>query len=288
MLKWKTSTLKGQKRYSATVNRDADSDAVLEALTHFWSKILDEVESQPESFTWDFLIVQFVTQGGTLIAFPTGKKSGDQMSSPFTVWLTLRDWGRAYDELPDPDESETKFERAYNKLHKSQTTALKKALGGQVVKKRFDALKRRDSFAVFCVDEGNAAIRDRLEFLWGNRPGKREFADAMELFTHVFRKAESYPDHSIIRIGEKLVAVNWFGEEFSNKYVAILEDVPNIAELCADLKDFILTATRVDAAGVGRLEAILPHTKMTYVSGDEWSKNPGNDPWNALKRKLTP
>lgn len=288
MLKWKASTLKGQKRYSAAVNRDADSDAVIEALADFWSKVLDGVEAQPASFTWDYFVVQFVTQCGDLIAFPMGKKSGDQMSSPFTVWLTLKDWGRAYDELPDSDESEAKFERAYNKLHKSQMASLKKALGHQSVKKRFDALKRRDSFAVFCVDEGNAAIRDRLEFVWGNRPGKRAFADAMELFTHIFRKAETYPDYSIIRSGEKLVAVHWFGQGFTNKFVAILEDVPNIADLCADLRDFVLTGTRVDEAGVRRLQAILPHVKVTNEPWDEHKETLASnrlDPWTKLKNK---
>ena len=217
MLKWKTSTLKGQKRYSSTVNRDADSAGVLEALADFWSKVLDEVESQPANFSWDYIVIQFVTQCGDLIAFPMGKKSGDQMSSPFTVWLTLKDWGRAYDELPDPDESESKFERDYNKLHKGQMTLLKMALGDPAVKKRFAALKRRDSFAVFCVDEGNAEIRDRLEFLWGNRPGKRAFADAMELFTHICNKAEHDPDNSIIRSGEKIVAVQTAYEPADHK-----------------------------------------------------------------------
>jgi hypothetical protein len=183
----------------------------------------------------------------------------------------------AYDALPNAKNTE-QFERAYERLCKVQLGALKRAIQEKRVKHRFAKLKRRRSFAVFFVDEGEGFVRDRMEFLWGNRPSRRQFATAKQVFEHILKRAHLWPEYSMRLRGETVVAVNWFGNEFTDKHVDLLEEVPNIRELCADLKGFMLTATRVSPSGLQRLKKLLPQARFTFVSDDEYV-NKGIDPW---------
>lgn len=281
MMKWKSSKTKERVSYRGHAKVGNDTVVLMERLTEFWCKVLDELDAQPEADAWDFLVVEFTTQCGSIMAFPMRKKEEYLESARFSVGLEVDAWADMYEALPDPDENEAKFDKAYNRLHKLQMSAIKKALGHPTLKSRFKALKRRSSFAVFGVDEGETPIPDRMEFLWGNRPAKRDFSDAKELFEHIFKKAELHPDFSMLLKEKRLVAVHWFGHEFSNKYVELLEEVPNIQELCRNLKDFIITSTRIDASGIERIKGLLPQAKVTLVS-DEDNEN-GRNPWDDLR-----
>ena len=274
MLIWNSATDKNQTSFQAQVG--GDLEAIGNALVDLWQKVLDELEGCSAENEWDVLICQLVTQCGLAVIFPSRKIIGEMLDASFFVDLTIEAWDVAYQALPDPEEDETNFGRAYDRLHKNQLRALKSAIKDARVKGRFAALKRRHSFAVFCVDEGETPICDRMEFLWGNRPPKRDFASAKELFEHILRKAGLTPEYSMKLQGEKVVAVDWFGHEFEDRFVDLMEAVPDLACVCVDLKEFVLTATRVTPFGVDRLKKLLPGVRFTIVSDQEFEN--GNLP----------
>lgn len=274
MLTWKSVTDKNQTLFQARA--EGKADIVANALVDMWRKVLDELDSSSEAYTWDYLICQLITQCGVAMIFPAGRDKGELFDAKFVVELTVDTWSEIYEALPDP-ENETRFQEAYENLHIHQLTTLKDAINDKRLKSRFAALKRRNSFAVFCVDEGETPIYDRMEFLWGNRPAKREFLTAKELFEHIFHKAELTPQYSMRLSGKNVIAVNWFGHEFTDRFVELLEGVSNLASLCNDLTDFMLTATRVTDTGQERLKNLLPHTRLTVVSDQEFKS--GVDPW---------
>lgn len=278
MITWKTTT-DSKKRTSFEAEGASTAEDVHDALVEVWQKALGELAARCPEKTWEILICQTITQCGIVVVFPARKKSGEVVDAAFTVQFLLRCWSEAYEALPEPEE-EAKFDKAYDRLHKNQLRALKTAIGDAKLKGKFAALKRRVSFSVFCVDEGETPIRDRMEFLWGNRPPKRDFGTAKELFEHVLRKASLTPDYSMRLRHDKVVAVNWFGHEFTDRYVDLLEEVPNLASLCSDLSDFVLTATRVSPIGVRRLKKLFPRVRLTVVS-DQAFEN-GDDAWDAV------
>jgi len=277
MLVWKSTTDEKRRtlvRGEARIGADAEVLGV--ALADLWEKVLDELDARTDEGHWDILICQLVTQCGSLAVYPARESTGEQHDASFTVYMTVDSWDAAYHSLPQP-ENEPRFVKAYDRLHEKQRAAVKKAIQDPRVRSRFAALKRRPTFAVFAVDEGETSVRDRMVFLWGNRPPKRAFATAQELFEHVFRKAELFPQNSMRLRDQKVVAVNWFGHAFTDRFVDWLEQVPNISSLCADLEEFMLTATRIPQSGVERLKKLLPNTRFTIVTDEEFER--GIDPW---------
>jgi hypothetical protein len=249
-----------------------------------WQKLLLELPARLKDDDWDVFVCQLITQCGMAAIVPARKDIGDVHDVTLDVGISVELWSRAYEALPDPDDDESRFNKAYDRLHKSQLRALKAAIGDPQLKAQFAALKRRAAFAVFCVDEGDTPIRDRWEFLWGNRPPKREFATAGELFEHLLRKAGARPRYSMRMDGDKVVAVNWFGHEFTDRYVDLLADVPHLATLCDDLRAFVLTATRVTPAGLERLKGLLPRVEFKVASDQEFEN--GVDPWNEHRTPI--
>lgn len=69
--------------------------------------------------------------------------------------------------------------------------------------------------------------------------------------------------------GDKVVKVDWFGGNFTDKYVDLLEQVTNLNEICGDLKEFTLTDTRITPKGVDRLRSMLPHVDVREESEDD-------------------
>jgi hypothetical protein len=276
MLQWKTIPDK-RIRASFQAQGGSNADAVQSDLVAIWQKTLEELALRCDENAWDILIVQLITQCGMVVIFPARKDAGELHEAAFDVGLTVESWSEAYEALPDPDDGESKFSKAYSRLHKNQVRALKSAISDPQLKAKFAVLKRRTSFAVFCVDEGGTRIRDRWEFLWGNRPPKRDFATARELFEHLFHKAELTPHYSMRIQDDKVVAVNWFGHAFTDRFLDLIEQVPDVATLCDALSVFVLTATRVTPSGVNRLKALLPGVGFAVVSNQEFEN--GIDKW---------
>lgn len=254
----------------------ADEPAVPDALVELWAKVLDELDARPAETGWDALLAQVVTADGSVLVVPIARAEGVPAAG-VAVSLSVRPWEAAYYALPDPDDEEA-FTAAHDRLEGGILDALKGAIADPRVKKRFAALKKRPGFAVFWVDAAETPARDRMEFLWGNKPPRRDFASARELFEHLFHKAELDPEWSLRLDGDRVTGVNWFGHEFDDRFVAVVEGTPGVAGLCSDLAEFVLTATRVTPAGVERLRRALPHARLTVVSDDEFDR--GVDPWH--------
>jgi hypothetical protein len=283
MLVWKTVTDK-MNRVSVQAQGGSNADTVDAALVEVWQQTLVELAARCHENEWDVLICQLITQCGMVVIVPARKNTGEVHDAAFAVQFSAQVWSNAYEALPDPDD-ESRFNKAYDRLHWNQLRALKTAIGHPQLKAQFAALKRRPSFAVFCVDEGDTPIRNRWEFLWGNRPSIRVFATAKELFEHLFHKAEQAPEYAMRIRDDKVVAVSWFGHSFTDRYVDLIEGVPNLAKLCDDVSVFVLTATRVTKSGVERLKTSLPRAHFTVVSDQEFEN--GVDIWGKYRAPET-
>lgn len=277
MLVWKNTKERNHNVFAAAATVRADKAALHQALVAMWSKVLGELDKRPAGAGWEILVVQFVTQCGSLYVYPASKRTLESKAPRFLVDLTVDRWATDYNKLPNADNT-GRFNRAYARFHKARLNALKGSIQDEQLQSRFMKLKQRKSFAVFGVDEGEAFANDRMEFLWGNCPRQRQFKTSKALFEHTLRKAELTPEYSMRLRGDLVTGVNWFGEEFTDNYVTLLEEVPHLNELCAGLRDFMLTATRITPAGVKRLKQLLPQARFTVVSGRDYVSR-GIDPW---------
>lgn len=130
MMTWRSvAGGKNGAAFEATVGNGPD--AVPDALVEAWRKAFSELAGQCAEGTWDILICQLITQCGGVVIFPSRKNAGEADDASFTVHLLIEPWSRAYEELPDPD-NESRFNKAYDRLHKSQIRAVKTALGIQI------------------------------------------------------------------------------------------------------------------------------------------------------------
>ena len=125
----------------------------------------------------------------------------------------------------------------------------------------------RQGFAVYYVDQGETVHAANLVYLWGERPPKVFPASTpRELFTGLMNKASIWPGDALKLDGDKVVEATFFGAEFNDKYVTIISSVPNVTELCKDLRVLILEATRIKPAGVERLKELFPQAELRVQS----------------------
>jgi hypothetical protein len=172
------------------------------------------------------------------------------------------------DETAQPDaKAEAKFERKYQALLKKMAKSLKDAITDPSLSPRFAALKKRSRFAIYYVDQGETVHTANLIYFWGERPPKAFPADTPRmLFTGLMNKAKRYPDHCLKFDGDKVIAATFFGNDFNDKYVDILESIPNVAALCKGLRTLNLEHTRIKPSGVERLKALFPKTRVRIKS----------------------
>lgn len=281
MLEWKSETNGDFISIHAKLEVVGDDQIIQDSLVDLWGKVID-LFSQSED---DILIVQFITQSGGICIYPSGKSHGERKDAKFFVDLTFGDWSFEYDALPDSEYNEEKFEIAYERLHRKQVSALRKSFKDIRIKDRFKDLKKnRKSFAVFQVDEAYTFVRDKMVFLWGNRPPRRDFSTSRELFEHIFRKASLFPEPSMrLNEDDEVVAACWSGHEFTDEYVELLDGVPGVSELCSDLRDLVIEVTLISPSGIDRLQNLLPNVCLTIVSEEELED--GSDPWHTDIKK---
>ena len=243
-----------------------------------WAKILDEIDRRGSGFDWRILILQFISQCGSVYVYPAVYSQAERQyfPTPVSLELVVDDWAKQYNNLPDGSDEDL-FEKSYNRMFKKWVSVAKAGISADSrLKERFLTLKKRKDFAVFYVDEGSF-VDDQMEFLWGNRPPKRNFKSAKELFEHTLRKADLTPKYSMRFRGDELYAVHWFGHAFTDKFVDLIEEVPNVSVLCSELEELYLVATKISSAGVERLKVLLPKTNFIVVSDEEDAD--GCDPW---------
>lgn len=278
MLIWDVVTRRKFVWFQAQTEAKYDTRALKDDLVEALQKFLDELDGRTNESEWD-IVIQFVTQSGYFIITPIEVTTCEVDDATFSVMLKVNAWNEAYHALPDSNEDENAFQSAYVQLHQAQVKALEAAINDVRVRPRFEGLKQRMSFAVYSVDEGDTPIKDRMEFLWGNQPPKREFATAKELFEHILNRAGHAPRYSMRLDGEKVIAVDWFGHEFTDRFVDLMDEVSNLATICCDLQEIFLTASRVTQSGVERLKTMLPETKFIVVSDQEFVS--GINPWRG-------
>ncbi len=242
------------------------SQAELEtAVTEIWSKVLDEVEAAYPSGGWEILIAYVTVETGQLLVYPATMDQLDDGTKKVRISFSSHNWATAYDAITAPPES-AKFDAAYKKLLKSIATTLKKTIDDPALAPRFAVLKKRKSFAVYYVDQGETVHRSNLVYLWGNRPSKAFPADTPRvLFSALMNKGQVAPRTVLKFDGDQVTEATFFGAAFNDQYVDILESVPNVAELCKDLRVLILESTRIKPAGVERLKAMFPNTEVRIL-----------------------
>jgi hypothetical protein len=241
---------------------DVGSDELSAAVAEAWQKTLEEVESLYRADEWEILVVYVTVEAGDIMTYPATLANLDDNYARFRVSLHSATWANAYDAISNPEESK-KFEAAYKRLLKSIVKTLKEAVEKSDLSPRFAALKKRSGFAIYYVDGVETINREVLEFLWGNRPSKALPAEsAKELFEALLRKAQCHPPDLMFFEDGVLRIVYFFGADFNDKYVELLESVPNVAHLCEGLRELHLRATRIKPPAVERLRAILPHVDV--------------------------
>jgi hypothetical protein len=243
-----------------TTPTDLES-AVVEA----WSKVLDEVGAAYSAGDWEVLVVYVTVEVGRLLIYPATMAQLDDGSKKVRIGFRSQNWAGAYDAITAPGDS-TRFDAAYKKVLKSIASTVKNAINDPALASRFAALKKRKDFAVYYVDGGETVHRANLVYLWGNKPSKAFPAETPKiLFTGLMNKASIWPDDVLKFDGDQVIEATFFGAEFNDKYVDILESVPNVAELCKGLRVLILESTRIKPEAIKRLKALFPNTEVREV-----------------------
>jgi hypothetical protein len=236
------------------------------AIVEVWAKLLDEVDAAYSGTGWDILIVYITVEVGGVLIYPATMSDLNDGTKKVRVSFESHNWANAYGAITAPADS-PKFEAAYNKVLKSIATTMKNALSNPAVAPRFAALKKRKDFAVYYVDQGETIHRANLVYLWGNRPSRAFPAETSRiLFTGLMNKASTWPDSALKYDGDQVTEARFFGADFNDKYVDILASVPNVAELCKDLRLLILEATRIKPAAVTRLKLLFPNTEVREIT----------------------
>jgi hypothetical protein len=254
----------GNATFDAELGESTQTD-LESAVVEVWSKVLDEVDAAYPAGGWEILIVYVTVETGQLLIYPATMAQLDDGSKKVRIAFRSHKWASAYDAIAEPEDSR-KFDAAYKKVLKSIATTVKNAMDDPAVAPRFASLKKRKDFAAYYVDQGETVHRANLVYLWGNRPSKAFPAETPKiLFTGLMNKASIWPSTVLKFDGDQVTEATFFGAEFNDKYVDILASVPNVAELCKDLRLLILESTRIKPQGVERLKSLFPNTEVRVV-----------------------
>ena len=275
MLTW-TEPDRGKPSYFATLDR-SDPAGIDAAIVEAWTKLLDGLDALAPA-SWSIIIAYLVVETGCFSLYPATREDLHNKIDDLWVSLNVHDWMMEYGDIHDesyagiePDDMETspgpkaeaRFERRYRALLKKMARALKEALADPTLAPRVAALKKRDRFTIFYVDQGEVVYAANLVYLWGHRPPKGFPAETPRmLFVGLLNKAGRHPDYSLKFDGDQVVEATFFGNDFNDKYVDILESVPDVATLCKRLRVLRLESTKIKPAGVERLKALFPKTKI--------------------------
>ena len=241
-----------------------------QAMVELWSKVLDEVEAAYPEGGWDILIVYLTPETGSVLIYPQAMAQLDGGEEKVRVNLDVLTWGSAYGEVSELSDNDKKFEAAYKRMLRSFVKSLKDGIADKAVLPRFKALKKRAGFGIFYVDSAESIQRENLIFLWGNQPPKGiTAASPKELFEALFRRASLHPETSMVFEDGVLRVVKFQGADFNDKHVELIESVPNAAELCRDLRELKLLATRIKPAAVERLRRLLPHVDVQVLVDED-------------------
>jgi hypothetical protein len=275
MLTWRQS-FRGKSHYDATLVQ-SDPASIRAAIVEAWNKFLDGLDSlAPDS--WSIVLGYLVVEGGAITLYATTRENPGEWIEELSVMFSINDWGARYekiaailhqgaeDEDPQPESdaaSDKKFERAYKSLLKMMAKSLKDALTDPALAVRVAALKKRKGFAIYYVDQGEEVYTANLIHLWGQPPPKAfPAATPLELFTGLMHKAQIDPSDCLKVDNDQVIEATFFGHDFTDKYVDILESVPDVSRLCENLRVLFLDSTRIKPAGVERLKALFPNTEV--------------------------
>ncbi len=240
------------------------------AMVELWSKVLDEVEAAYPEGGWDILIVYLTPEIGRVLIYPEATAQLDKGEDKVRVALDVRTWDSAYGEVSELGDDDKKFEVAYKRMLRSFVKSLKDGITDEGVLPRFKTLKKRAGFGVFYVDSAESIRRENLIFLWGNQPPAASPPRRRRSSSRgCSRRASLYPENSMVFEDGVLRVVTFEGAEFNDKYVDLIESVPNAAELCADLRELKLMATRIKPAAVERLRRLLPQVDVQVLVDDD-------------------
>jgi hypothetical protein len=275
MLIWRQSP-GGRWHYDARLVQ-SDPATIRAAIVEAWNKFLDGLDAlAPDS--WSIVLGYLVVEDGTITLYATTRENPGEWIDELSVMLSINDWGSRYEKIAgtahqgaeheDPHSepgatSAEKFERAYKSLLRMMARSLKDALTDPALADRFAALKKRKGFAIYYVDQGEAVHLANLIHLWGQHPPKAfPAATPLAVFTSLMHKAQIYPPDCLKVDNDQVIEATFFGHEFTNKYVNILESVPDVSELCKNLRVLFLNSTKITPAGVERLKALFPDTEV--------------------------
>lgn len=98
-------------------------------------------------------------------------------------------------------------------------------------------------------------------------PGKEEECQSMlDLALFVFKLARLDGEYQILMTGPSVKRWVWSGHTFTDRFVTVVEHVTPRLQDRESLEELRLVATRITGAGIQRLRAALPNSKVTVYT----------------------
>jgi hypothetical protein len=281
MLTWRQNFRASGKLHFDTHQSESGPEAIRAAIVEAWIKLLDNLHTVP-SESWSILLAYITTEIGGVTFYATTREDPNAGQSDLSVMLTVGEWAILFEDLAyswsDDDDDEGSDDdsdrgakqatpRSYQAFLAMMAHSIEDALTDPRVASRISALAEREDFAIHYCDQGESVYTANLIWMWGKKPPSGFPASTpRELFTGLMHLAQIAPDNCLKLDGDHVIEATFFGAEFRDKCVDILESVPNVGELCAKLQVLNLKYTKIRPDGVARLKVLFPGADVHVIS----------------------
>ena len=97
--------------------------------------------------------------------------------------------------------------------------------------------------------------------------------DTREVFSFFFKKAALWPDGLMAPQRGRVRRVVLMTEDFNERFVSLLEMIPELSRKVEGLEELRLGATAITHVGEERLRSLFPGIKVTRVSDEQLATN---------------
>lgn len=103
------------------------------------------------------------------------------------------------------------------------------------------------------------------------RPPRRaqDCRNVEDLCRYIFKLAKLDGDHQMLIVEGRVKRWVWFGHEFTDRIVKVVEEVSGQISNLSQLEELRLVATRVSAQGYERLRRVIPTATIRIFTDDD-------------------
>lgn len=219
------------------------------------------------------LIIVRIYDGGSFIAWPSmnvlphaypeSKKEVDRDDTHFTYaigWELKSHYVRKFDEmyykLPDAEQSDTAFEKAFDKLTALKIAALKKACAG------LDPTIQVLGF----IHDSPLWIPRAIHLHGPPVPEPAPPHSDVAVFSRLRHHNYSYVSQTAFGWdGDHIAKVNLSGANLDDLAFEFVWKIPDLKSLCPALKEITMDHSSVTPKAVEKLRSLLPGVKISYT-----------------------